>query len=133
MVIKKTNMTLVLQKQLSNLVSQCSEEMNKPQISNISPTNLIQDELSNNDMDMNDYQMKWKKLSLLLSIKRLKRKRMALVKEVVANQARSRHGRWAKEYRGWLLECIGEGEDVDGMLPDIVGELRGMAGDGKEV
>ena len=85
------------------------------------------------DMEMSGYEDEgMEKLSLLLSIKRLKDQRVNLVREVVDSQAQAGMGDRQKEYRRLVVGALGvRDEDVDGMLPDIVGELeewQGMEG-----
>ncbi|KAH0156339.1 apses-domain-containing protein, partial [Aureobasidium melanogenum] len=124
-----------LQRQLGNLVSQCESLIEDEQAADLQHLlrQLSSQMNSNKDMDMNDYQDEgMEKLSLLLSIKRLKDERMALVREVVASQAEAGMGDRQKEYRRLIVGALGvRDEDVDGMLPDIVGELeewQGMEG-----
>jgi transcription factor MBP1 len=52
-----------------------------------------------------------------------------LVREVVDSQAQAGMGDRQKEYRRLVVGALGvRDEDVDGMLPDIVGELEEWQG-----
>lgn len=124
-----------LQRQLVNLVSQCESLIEDEQTADLQHLfrQASQQQHSTSDMEMNDFSDEgMEKLSLLLSIKRLKEQRVHLVKEVVDSQAQAGLGDKQKEYRRLIVGALGvRDEDVDGMLPDIVGELeewQGMEG-----
>lgn len=125
-----------LQRQLTNLISQCESLIEDEQAADLQHLyrQFSQQQHSTSDMDMGDYSddAGMEKLALLLCIKRLKEERVQLVKEVVDSQAQAGMGDKQKEYRRLVVGALGvRDEDVDGMLPDIVGELeewQGMEG-----
>jgi transcription factor MBP1 len=122
-----------LARQLANLISQCESLIEDEQVADLQLLfrQVSQQHPSDMDMEFSD-EKGMEKLALLLSIKRLKQERVELVKEVVDSQAQARMGDRQKEYRRLVVGALGvRDEDVDGMLPDIVGELeewQGMEG-----
>jgi transcription factor MBP1 len=118
-----------LQRQLANLISQCESLIEDEQVADLQLL-FRQHSQHPSDMDMNDLPDEgMEKLSLLLSIKRLKEERVQLVREVVDSQAQAGMGDRQKEYRRLVVGALGvRDEDVDGMLPDIVGELEEWQG-----
>jgi transcription factor MBP1 len=123
-----------LQRQLTNLISQCESLIEDEQTADLQHLfRQVSAQHTVQDMEMGGYEDEgMEKLSLLLSIKRLKEQRMGLVREVVDSQAQAGMGDRQKEYRRLVVGALGvRDEDVDGMLPDIVGELeewQGMEG-----
>ena len=123
-----------LQRQLTNLISQCESLIEDEQTADLQHLfRQVSAQHAVQDMEMSGYEDEgMEKLSLLLSIKRLKEQRVNLLREVVDSQAQAGMGDRQKEYRRLVVGALGvRDEDVDGMLPDIVGELeewQGMEG-----
>ncbi|KER00696.1 hypothetical protein AUEXF2481DRAFT_695809 [Aureobasidium subglaciale EXF-2481] len=119
-----------LQRSLNNLILQCESLIEDEQAAELQHLFRQISQTQHGDMEMNEYNDEgMEKLNLLLSIKRLKEQRCGLVRDVVASQAEAGLGDRQKEYRRLIVGALGvRDEDVDGMLPDIVGELEEWQG-----
>ncbi|THX72360.1 apses transcription factor [Aureobasidium pullulans] len=122
-----------LARQLAGLVKQCESVIEDEQREELSSLlhQISSQQNQDHDMDTSYHQTDegMEKLQLLLEVKRLKMQRQYLVKEVVAMQSEAGMGDRQKEYRRLIVGALGvRDEDVDAMVPEIVGELEEWGG-----
>ena len=123
-----------LARQLAGLVKQCEsviEDEQREELSSLLHQISSSQQSQDHDMDTSYHQTDegMEKLQLLLEVKRLKMQRQYLVKEVVAMQSEAGMGDRQKEYRRLIVGALGvRDEDVDAMVPEIVGELEEWGG-----
>ncbi|THZ16051.1 apses transcription factor [Aureobasidium pullulans] len=122
-----------LARQLAGLVKQCESVIEDEQREELTSLlyQISSQQSQDHDMDTSYHQTDegMEKLQLLLEVKRLKMQRQYLVKEVVAMQSEAGMGDRQKEYRRLIVGALGvRDEDVDAMVPEIVGELEEWQG-----